>query len=71
MDWLPEVGDRVRVVGITDETGLQEYIGRDGEVDHLDYDCGCGQTYPGDPMIGVNFDNGDGEEFWKEELTPV
>lgn len=46
--------------------------GREGVVVHLEYSCGCGQSYPGDPMIGVcMYIPGRGyivEEFWFEEL---
>lgn len=66
----PAIGTRVTVVAAID-VGIHDvrpFIGRAGVVDHLDYDCGCGQTYPDDPMIGVTFDDGAAEEFWSEEL---
>jgi hypothetical protein len=44
------------------------YIGRAGVVDYLEYSSECGQTFPTDPMIGVRFDRGVVEEFWREEL---
>src|SRR5258707_872230 len=43
----------VRVVQLVDETGDRRWLGRIGVVKYFDYSCGCGQTYPGDPMIGV------------------
>ena len=62
------IGQRVRVVAITDETADVELLGNEGIVTYFEYDCGCGQTFPEDPMIGVLFDT-KVEEFWKEELT--
>ena len=64
-------GDRVRVVGAIDRDAhdVSEHIDWRGTVDYLEYSCGCGQTYPGDPMIGVVLDGGAREEFWSEELT--
>lgn len=63
-------GEAVRVVAAVDPhvSDVTEYIGRLGEVVYLEYECGCGQSYPGDPMIGVRFDDGTVEEFWAEEL---
>jgi hypothetical protein len=46
-----------------------EFVGRTGVVEHLEYECGCGQHYPGDPMVGVRFADGDLQEFWREELS--
>src|SRR5438067_2088529 len=61
------IGDFVRVVSLSDETAEAQCLGRSGYVIHFEYSCGCGQTYPNDPMIGVDF--GDLiEDFWKEEL---
>lgn len=65
---LPKIGQTVRVVSLTDETGDKGCLGKSGKVTHFDYDCGCGQSYPDDPMIEVQFDDGKIEEFWKEEL---
>ncbi len=64
-----QVGDMVAVKDVIDETGRDDLIGQGGPVVHLDYDCGCGQGFPGDPMIGVRFRPGLVEEFWKEELS--
>ncbi|MGH2568290.1 MAG: hypothetical protein ACRDGA_08125 [Bacteroidota bacterium] len=63
------IGQRVRVISIVDETGDERFLGKEGTVAYLEYDCGCGQTFPEDPMIGVRFLI-DTESFWKEELTP-
>ena len=55
---------------LADDTGDADYLGRVGEVLEFDFDCGCGQSYPDDPMIKVLF--GDGiEEFWREEIRRV
>ena len=58
----------VRVVQLVDETGNRRWLGRIGVVKYFDYSCGCGQTYPDDPMIGVESCRGKVEQFWKEEL---
>ena len=64
-------GDLVRVVAAidTEDHDVSHHIGRSGRVDYLEYDCGCGQSYAEDPMIGVELDGGDREEFWPEELA--
>lgn len=63
-------GDVVRVVQTIDASikDLRHLVGRIGKVRYLEYSCGCGQTYPEDPMFGVLFEDGVEEEFWKEEL---
>lgn len=63
-------GERVRVVQAIDQevSDLRAFIGRSGVVLYLEYSCGCGQTYPEDPMIGVRLDDGAEQEFWPEEL---
>jgi len=64
-------GERVKFVqdsdGSADNDG--ELIGREGVVEYIEYSCGCGQSYPDDPMICVRFDNEKRQEFWKEELV--
>ncbi len=47
------------------------FVGKIGVVQYLEYSCGCGQSYPDDPMIGVTFPDGRREEFWKEELAAI
>jgi hypothetical protein len=64
------IGQSVRVSQLVDETGRAKFLGLEGKVEHFEYSCGCGQTYPCDPMIGVRFLNGDLDEFWPEELEP-
>jgi hypothetical protein len=63
-----KIGQSVRVKGLSDEEGEASLLGMIGMVEHFDYSCGCGQSYPDDPMIGVRFFDGRMEEFWKEEL---
>ena len=63
-----KIGERVTVVSLLDDTADAEFLGQIGWVFYFEYCCGCGQTFPNDPMIGVRF----GErtaEFWKEELV--
>ncbi len=62
------IGQHVTVTKAIDETCLADQIGCSGVVVHLEYSCGCGQTYPADPMIGVQLDDGRTDEFWLEEL---
>lgn len=63
-------GTRVTVVAAIDRTehDVSKHIGIGCVVEYLEYDCGCGQSFPTDPMIGVLLDTGEREEFWKEEL---
>jgi hypothetical protein len=64
-----QVGDRVRINSTSnDDTFDESFCGELGKVVYLEYDCGCGQSFPNDPMIGVCFYEGKVEEFWKEEL---
>lgn len=62
------IGDHVVIVKIVDNTADETLLGRRGLVAFFEYSCGCGQTYPEDPMIGVGID-GVVHEFWKEELA--
>lgn len=64
-------GDAVRVVAATDPDvhDVTEHIGCTGTVVYLEYECGSGQHFPDDPMIGVALENGVREEFWPEELA--
>lgn len=64
-------GERVLVADLVDQdvADLSECLGRRGTVEYLEYSCGCGQSFPDDPMIGVRLDGGDEAiDFWKEEL---
>jgi hypothetical protein len=65
-----KIGDNILILSNpnNDETFNIEFSGQKGIVKYFDYDCGCGQTYPNDPMIGVEFTCGETEEYWKEEV---
>jgi hypothetical protein len=65
--------DIVRVVDTVDIEvhDVRKHLGRLGLVVHLEYSCGCGQSYPDYPAIGVKFANGQTEEFWPEEVLRV
>lgn len=58
----------VRVVLALDD-GAEPYLDRIGTIEYYEYNCGCGQTFPTDPLIGVRFDPDTLYEFWKEELS--
>jgi len=66
-------GDLVTVICSTDPAGggtdVLDYVGLRGKVEYREYECGSGQSFPGDPMIGVRFSDGRLEEFWREELA--
>lgn len=64
-------GDAVQVVRVIDATTTRDNIGRRGRVEYLEYSCGSGQSYPTDPMIGVDLGAAGREEFWREELAAV
>jgi hypothetical protein len=59
---------KIRKPDVYDNTFENKYIGEKGVVIFFEYECGCCQSYPDDPMIGVQFPNGEVFEFWKEEL---
>jgi hypothetical protein len=65
------ISDKVTVCRLADETANSSYLRKRGVVEYFNYSCGCGQTYPGDPMIGVRFADGKIEEFWREELKTM
>jgi hypothetical protein len=64
-----QIGDAVKVCKGADETFAPEFLGRVGRIVHFEYACGCGQTFPSDPMVGVGFRQGVVEEFWREEIV--
>ena len=64
------IGERVRVTAGADKTFDDAFLGNIGTVEYFEYDCGCGQTFPNDPMIGVRLSNRV-EEFWAEELLII
>ena len=65
-----KIGNKVQVLNnpLNDETFEKKYSHKMGWIVYFEYDCGCGQSFPEDPMIGVRFSNNKVEEFWKEEL---
>lgn len=62
-----KIGAQVRFVKPCDDTADRQFIRKTGTVRYFEYSCGCGQSWPDDPMIGVEFANGV-EEYWKDEL---
>ena len=67
-----KIGDIVKVQRIVDCAGNRRFLKAVGTVVYFDYECGCGQSYPADPMIGVRFQKANArEEFWREELKLV
>ena len=68
-----KVGDSVKVSNNpnNDETFNSTFAFKSGVIIYFEYECGCGQNYPDDPMIGVLFKCGKVEEFWKEEINII
>lgn len=66
-----KIGERVQFVKPIDDEANMHFIGKTGIVTYFEYSCGCGQSWPDDPMIGVEFRDGTKEEFWKDELVSV
>ena len=65
------IGRTVRIVFARDETFDKRFMGKIGEIVHYCYSCGCGQSFPDDPMIGVQFKSGKIEEFWSDEMKDL
>ncbi len=65
-----KIGNTVRILDNPndDDTFNRKYSSRIGIVTYFEYDGGCCQTFPDDPMIGIKFRDGKIAEFWKEEL---
>lgn len=67
--------DSFDYIGVGDddsvEDAIEALIGQKGVVVHLEYDCGCGQIFPHEPMIGVKLEDGSEHEFWFEELKDL
>jgi len=64
-----KIGQKIIVVSGSDNTFDRAFLGKIGQVTYYEYECGSGQIYPHDPMIGVEFSSGEIEEFWMEELS--
>lgn len=65
-----EIGQSVKILHI-DDIDVYRFNNRMGTIVFFEYECGCGQTYPDDPMIGVKLDDDFIYEFWQEELSAV
>jgi hypothetical protein len=68
-----KIGQKVWVLNNpnADQTFDTKFANKFGEVLFFEYDGGCGQSFPFDPMIGVRFGDGLVEEFWNEELKLI
>ncbi len=68
-----EIGDTVLILNNpnNDNTFNEKLSDLHGIVEYFEYNCGCGQTFPHDPMIGVRLKDKRISEFWKEELQLV
>ena len=68
-----KIGDHVKILNNpnNDETFNKYFLGKHGHIEYFEYDCGCGQTFPKDPMIGVRLFDNKVDEFWKEELELI
>lgn len=64
------IGDLVRIVRLLDSTADADFLRKCGRIVYFEYSCGCGQSHPDDPMIGVQCANG-AAEFWKEEIRRI
>lgn len=67
-----KIGQKVKVsFNEYDETFDSRFSNLFGEIIYFEYECGCGQSFPSDPMIGVKFEGEILEEFWSEELIAL
>lgn len=65
------IGQMVKVLEnpSNDETFDIDFANKLGKIRFFEYESGCGQTFPHDPMISVELADGKRDGFWKEELT--
>lgn len=65
------IGQQVRILDNpnNDDTFDMTFANLIGEIRFFEYESGCGQSYPYDPLISVQLPNGRSDGFWKEELT--
>jgi hypothetical protein len=76
-----ELGQRIEIADLTDphtlgqltagDEGFEDVwdvLGHKGVLEYYEYNCGCGQIFPDQPMMGVKLDNGMRCEFWAEEM---
>lgn len=66
-----KINQNIKVINLIDKTGNRYYLNKIGLIKYFNFDCGCEQTFPHNPMIGIKFFNGKIEEFWKEEITKI
>ena len=66
-----KIGTKVTVIDSGDDTIDRDYIDKIGIIVYFRYNTGCADTFPDNPMIGVKFEDGKEETFWKEELDIV
>lgn len=61
------INARVKIGKGSDDAFDKKLKGKTGKIVYYNYERGTGQTFPADPLIGVNI-NGRISSFWKEEL---
>jgi len=67
-----KLNQRVVVSDVEEDLDYEKYIGKKGRIIYFEYDCGSGQSFPGDPMMGVELEGTNiVEEFWKNEITQI
>lgn len=68
-----QIGEKVQILNNPnkDDTFDKQFAFKSGVIIYFEYECGCGQYFPKDPMIGVKFENGRVEEFWEEEIKAI
>lgn len=65
-----EIGTKVKVVTLTDETVDISFMGKEGEVKFHNTNELTGNKV-GDPLHLVSFPDNSEEYFWHEELEPI
>ena len=65
------IGQTVKILEnpSNDETFDLDFANNVGKIKFFEYESGCGQRFPDDPMISVELTDGKRDGFWKEELT--
>lgn len=65
------MGAIVEVIECSDDSADSTHIGRIGRIHSYDYNSHVGQSHPSDPLIIVDFCNGELHSFWVEELAQL
>lgn len=65
-----QIGDKVKVKSICDETGIEEFIGSIGVIREFNANGQTGNTKK-DPLIIVEFKDKGVQSFWTEELEKL